>query len=84
MKKSKLAVLGLGLLALAACGQGNQDQLNQADLNSESQNLDELSNEAANAASEENVLQSQQEQLNQDAGSGAGAKTPADENIQGM
>jgi len=84
MKKSGLAVVAFGFLALAACGQSNQDQLNQADMNS-TDNLDMLANDAANAASEQDVLQNQQEQLNQEATDNAtGAETPADENIQGM
>ncbi|MGN6156180.1 MAG: hypothetical protein ACTHN4_10685 [Sphingomicrobium sp.] len=84
MKKSGLAVVAFGLLALAACGQKNQDQLNQADVNV-TDNLDVLANDAANQASEQDVLQNQQQQLNQEATDNAtGAETPADENIQGM
>lgn len=84
MKKSGLAVVAFTVLALAACGQSNQDQLNQADMNV-TDNLDMLANEAANQASEQDMLQNQQEQLNQEAtGNAAGAETPADENIQGM
>jgi hypothetical protein len=84
MKKSGLAVVALTLLALAAGGQKNQDQLNQAEMNA-SDNLDLLANEAANQASEQDVLQNQQQQLNNEAtDNAAGAQTPADENIQGM
>jgi len=84
MKKSGLAVVAFTFLALAACGQNNQDQLNQADVNS-TDNLDMLANEAANQASEQDVLQNQQQLLNNEAtDNAAGAQTPADENIQGM
>jgi hypothetical protein len=84
MKKSGLAVVAFTFLALAACGRSNQDQLNQADMNA-ADSLDVLANDAANQASEQNVLQNQQEQLNQEATDNAtGAETPADENIQGM
>ena len=84
MKKSGLAVIAFGFLALAACGQKNQDQLNQADVNA-ADNLDMLANDAANQASEQDVLQNQQEQLNNAAtDNAAGPKTAADENIQGM
>ncbi len=84
MKKSGLAVVSFTFLALAACGQKNQDQLNQADMNT-TENLDMLANEAANQASEQDVLQNQQRQLNTEAtDNAAGAQTPADENIQGM
>jgi predicted small lipoprotein YifL len=86
MKKSGLAVVAFTFLALAACGQKNQDQLNQADTNATTtDNLDMLANDAANQASEQDVLQNQQEQLNQEAtDNAAGAQTPADENIAGM
>lgn len=86
MKKSGLAVIAFTALALAACGQNNQDQLNQADMNATTDNLDMLANDAANQASEQEVLQNQQEQLNQEATTdkAAGAQTPADENIAGM
>jgi hypothetical protein len=44
-----------------------------------------LANDAANQASEQDVLQNQQEQLNNAAtDNAAGPKTAADENIQGM
>lgn len=85
MKKSGLAVVAFGFLALAACGQKNQDQVNQADVNATADNLDMLANDAANQASEQEVLQNQQQQLNQEAtGNASGPKTPADENIAGM
>jgi predicted small lipoprotein YifL len=85
MKKSGLAVVAFTFLALAACGQKNQDQLNQADMNATADNLDMLANDAANQASEQDVLQNQAEQLNQEAtDNAAGAQTPADENIAGM
>lgn len=84
MKKSGLVIVAFGFLALAACGQNNQDQLNQADVNS-TDNLDALANDAANQASEQDVLQNQQQQLNQEATDNAtGPETRADENIQGM
>jgi hypothetical protein len=83
MKNGRLGVVAFGLLALAACGSKNQDQLNAADVNA-SDNLDMLANDAANQASEPQVLENQQNQLNQEATNAAGPQTPADENIQGM
>jgi hypothetical protein len=84
MKKSGLAMIAFGLLALGACGSRNQDQLNSADMNS-TDNLDMLANDAANAASEQNMLENQQQQLNNEAtDNAAGAQSAADENIQGM
>jgi predicted small lipoprotein YifL len=86
MKKSGLAAVAFGFLALAACGQNNQDKLNQADVNAPADNLDMLANDAANQATEQDVLQNQANQLNQEAttDNAAGAQTPADENIAGM
>jgi hypothetical protein len=86
MKIRTFALAASGLLALAACDRGNQDQLNASDVNA-TQNLDELSDDAANVASEAQALENHAEQLNQEAQDtqdAAGAQTPADENIQGM
>lgn len=86
MNKASIAIAAFALLAVAGCNRGNQDQLNAADVNG-TQNLDALSNDAANVASEAQVLQNQAEQLNQEArnvDNASGPETPADENIQGM
>jgi hypothetical protein len=86
MKKANIAVAAFALAALAGCNKGNQDQLNATDLNA-TQSLDDLSNDAANVASEAEVLQNQADQLNEEAkaiDNATGAETPADENIQGM
>ena len=86
MKKASIAVAALTLLALAGCNRGNQDQLNAADVNG-TKSLDDLSNDAANVASEAQALQNQAEQLNEEAkavDNATGPETPADENIQGM
>lgn len=89
MKKVSLAVAGFGLFALAACDRTNHDQLNSVDSNAAatSDNLNALSDQAANVASEAQVLENQAAQLNKEAkaaSNAAGARTPADENIQGM
>jgi ABC-type oligopeptide transport system substrate-binding subunit len=86
MKKASLAVAAFALLALAGCNKGNEDQLNAANMNG-TESLDDLSNDAANVASEAQVLQNQAEQLNEEAkavDNATGPKTPADENIEGM
>ena len=84
MKKASIAI-AIGLLALSACNRGNPDQLTDNDVNA--QNLDELSNDAANVASESQELQNQAANLQNQAknlDNASGAQTPADENIQGM
>lgn len=84
MKKASLAAVAIGLLAVAACNRGNEDQLNVT--NEVAQNLDELSDEAAGLAAEAEVLEKQANQLDQEAQSTGdeGPETPADENIAGM
>ena len=85
MKKPHVAAVAFGLFALAACNRSNPDALNENDVNA--QNLDELSNDAANVASESQELQNQAANLQNQAknlDNATGAQTPADENIQGM
>ena len=85
MKNASLAAVAFGLLTLAACNRSNPDALNENDINA--QNLDELSNAAANVASESQELQNQAANLEnqaQNLDNASGAQTPADENIQGM
>ena len=84
MNKASLAAVGISILALAACGRNDQDQLNTTEIN-EMQSLDDLSNDAANVASEAAALENQAANLEQEAQSdGTGPQTPADENIAGM
>lgn len=87
MKRLRLAATTLALLALAACGRSDQDQLNASEANATAETLDELSNDAANLAAEAQALENQAAQLNQEAEASdgeTGAETPADENIAGM
>jgi outer membrane murein-binding lipoprotein Lpp len=84
MKKATLIAVTCALVALGGCNSGNQDQLNAKDVG---QNLDQLSNDAANVASEAQELQNQAANLDNQAqavDNASGAETPADENIQGM
>ncbi len=86
MNRLSLAATTFALLALAACGRGDQDQLNATDANATAETLDELSNDAANVAAEAEALENQAAQLNQEAQAEepGGPETPADENIAGM
>ena len=88
MRKSTLAAVGFGLLALGACNKGSQDQLNQSDIDeTRAADLNALSDEAARVANEAQALEDHAEALNQEAqatDNATGAETPADENIQGM
>jgi predicted nucleic acid-binding Zn-ribbon protein len=82
MKTARLAVAAFGLLAIAACGRNNPDQLNNDEITA-TQNLDELSDQAANVANEAQALENQAAELNQQARSEDNAAAD-DENIQGM
>ena len=83
MNKASLAAIGFGLLALAACGRSDQDQLNATDANA-TESLDELSNDAANLAAEAEALENQAANLEQEAQTTPASEAPADENIAGM
>ena len=82
MSKASLAAVAFGLLALAACGRSDEDQLNATETNAIADDLDALSNQAANLAEAE-ALENQAEQLNQEA-TDTGAETADEENIAGM
>lgn len=88
MRKASLAAVAIALLALAGCGGRDQDQLNQSDINaSETEDLNQLSDDAAGVASESEQLESQAANLDnqvQELENATGPETPADENIQGM
>ena len=83
MSKASLAAVAFGLLALTACGRSDEDQLNAAETNAIADDLDALSNQAANLAAEAEALENQAEQLNQEA-TDTGAETADEENIAGM
>ncbi|MBA3526846.1 MAG: hypothetical protein H0T82_08005 [Sphingomonas sp.] len=90
MKKISLAVAALGALALAACDRGKQEQLgNDVELNAvePTQDLNALSDQAAEVAAEAQKLQNQAAEFEQDSNmtdNATGPETPEDENIQGM
>ncbi|HET9810404.1 MAG TPA: hypothetical protein VFP53_01755 [Sphingomicrobium sp.] len=86
--KYAIAAAALGLLALGGCNRSNPDQLNEVETNQPAaEDLNALSDEAANVAAEAQALENQAEQLNREAqatDNAVGAVTPEDENIQGM
>ncbi|QIL02872.1 hypothetical protein G7078_08800 [Sphingomonas sinipercae] len=92
MKKFNLAIAGAAMIALAGCDRGNQDQLGdnvQTDAVPPSEDLNALSDQAANIAAEAQQLENQAAELNQEADAAindnaVGPETEADENIQGM
>ena len=86
MKTISLAVAALGLLALTACDRGKQEQLgNDVELNAApAEDLNALSDQAADVAAEAQELQNQAAELELETENATGPETPADENIQGM
>ena len=85
MKKLAFVVIGAGALLTAACNKGNEDQVNNAEMNQgAADNLNELANEAA--TNETQVLGNQQEALNQETSSDTTVNPEdADEkNVSGM
>lgn len=86
MNMIRLTTVTFALVALAACGRSDEDQLNTTEIN-EMQSLDELSDDAANVADEAQALESQAANLEEEAEAAEdaqGPETPADENIAGM
>lgn len=85
MKKLGFALIGTSALALAACGGGNQDQVNNVELNQPSADLlNEQANEAAldaaNSAAAANATAA-------DTNASADVPAPADDqeqNVSGM
>ena len=87
MKKLTFAFIGAGALLTAACNSGNQDQVNNADMNAYgTEDLNSLANEAANNAEME-ALGNQEDQLNQENQSTDNTVSPKDadeQNVSGM
>ena len=91
MKLRLLALAGTAAVALAACNNGNQDQVSNAELNQPAPELNELSTDAANDAAnaEAAALGEQQNQLeNENAAAPAdNTSNPSDDqeqNVSGM
>jgi hypothetical protein len=90
MKKLTFALIAGAALLTCACNRGNEDQVNNAEMNQAgADNLNELANEAANNAAEAEALGTQQQQLEQQNAANADDNTvnpkDADEqNVSGM
>jgi hypothetical protein len=89
MNKISLAAAAVALAALSACDRGKQEQLgNDVELNTAAptEDLNALSDQAAEVAAEAQQLENHAAALEEEAadGNAAGPQTPEDENIQGM
>lgn len=88
MKTISLAAAAVAVLALAGCDSGKQEQLgNEVELNAApAEDLNALSDQAADVAAEAEALENQAAALEQEnvTENATGPETPEDENIQGM
>ena len=89
MKKLTFAVVGAVALMTGACSRGNEDQVNNAEMNQTGAELNDIANDAANNAAEAQNLAAQQQQLEANNAAEAADNTinpkDADEqNVSGM
>ena len=63
MKKLTIVLIGSGALLTAACNKGNDDQVNNVELNQPAAELNDLANEAANTANAAEALNTQVQNL---------------------
>ena len=88
MKKLAFVVIGAGALLTAACNKGNEDQVNNAEMNQPAPELNALANDAANVADEANALNTQAQNLANEANATAdntvNPKDADEQNVSGM
>ena len=87
MKKLAFLLATTPALLVAACNRGNEDQVNNAELNQPAADLNALANEAANTASEANALENQAQNLENEASNADNTVNPKDadeQNVAGM
>ena len=88
MKKLAFALIGAGGLLTAACNKGNEDQVNNAEMNQPAPELNALANDAANTANEAEALNSQAQNLANEANAvtdnTVNPKDADEQNVSGM
>jgi len=86
MKKLTFALVGTAALLTAACNRGNEDQVNNAEMNQPtSSDLNALANDAANVANEAAALNAQAQNLQNEVEDNTVNPKDADEqNVSGM
>ena len=86
MKKLTFALVAAGALVTSACGGNNEDQVNNAELNQPSPELNNLASDAANNAATDAALGNMQQQ-SENASATDNTVNPADadeQNVSGM
>ena len=85
MKKLAFALIGTGALLTAACNRGNEDQVNNVEMNQPAPELNALANEAANMANEADALNAQAQNLeNESTDNTVNPKDADEQNVAGM
>ena len=88
MKKLAFAFVIASTALASACNDGNQDQVNNAELNQPAAQLNDLANEAANTAAEANALANQAQNLanetNQATDNAVNPQDADEQNVSGM
>ena len=85
MKKLTFALIGTAALLTAACNRGNEDQVNNAEVNQPASDLNALANTAANVANEADALNAQAQNLaNESTDNTVNPKDADEQNVSGM
>jgi hypothetical protein len=85
MKKLAFAMIGTGALLTAACNRGNEDQVNNVEMNQPAPEPNALANEAANVANEADALNAQAQNLeNESTDNTVNPKDADEQNVAGM
>ena len=87
MKKLAFVLATASALMISACNNGNQDQVNNAELNQPAAELNALADEAANTANEAAELANQAQNLQNEATNVDETVNPKDadeQNVSGM
>jgi len=85
MKKLTFALVGTAALLTAACNRGNEDQVNNAEVNQPASDLNALANNAANVANEADALNAQAQNLaNETTDNTVNPKDADEQNVSGM
>jgi hypothetical protein len=88
MKKLTIVLIGSGALLTAACNKGNDDQVNNVELNQPAAELNDLANEAANTANAAEALNTQAQNLAADTNAvednTVNPKDADEQNVAGM
>jgi len=88
MKKLMFVAIGGVALMTGACNRGNEDQVNNAEMNQPAPELNALANEAANTANEAEALNTQAQNLANEANAVSdntvNPKDADEQNVSGM